>query len=97
MGVLEAAYVLGLSERHTWQILASYRKVGAAALSHGNKGCRPTNATSPIVQAKIINLARERYHGVNHTHLTELLEEREDVVLSRSTIRRLLVCRKIRK
>lgn len=26
MGVGEAAYVLGISERHTWRILASYRK-----------------------------------------------------------------------
>ena len=91
MGVGEAAYVLGLSERHTWRILATYRKVGAAALSHGNRGRRPTNATSPMVQGKIRALARERYHGVNHTHLTELLAEREGVVLSRSTVRRLLV------
>jgi len=33
MGVGEAAYVLGLSERHTWRILAAYRKYGAAVLS----------------------------------------------------------------
>jgi len=43
------------------------------------------------VQEKVITLARERYPGVNHTHLTELLAEREGVVLSRSTVRRLLV------
>ena len=53
MGVGEAAYVLGLSERHTWRILAAYRKARAAALSHGNRGHRPTNATFPMVQAKI--------------------------------------------
>jgi len=91
MGVGEAAYVLGLSERHTWRILAAYRKVGAAALSHGNRGRRPTNATSPMVKAQVVDLAHERYKGVNHTHLTELLAEREGVVLSRSTVRRLLV------
>jgi transposase len=91
MGVGEAAYVLGLSERHTWRILAEYRRVGAMALSHGNRGRRPSNATSPVVQSKIVALARERYQGVNHTHLTELLEEREGLVLSRSTVRRLLV------
>ncbi len=90
MGVGEAAYVLGLSERHTWRILAAYRKEGAGALSHGNRGCRPSNATSPMVQAKVIALARERYQGVNHTHLTELMAERESLVLSRSTVRRLL-------
>jgi len=91
MGVGEAAYVLGLSERHTWRILAAYRRNGAKALSHGSRGCRPSNATSPMVQEKVIALARERYPGVNHTHLTELLAEREGLVLSRSAVRRLLV------
>ena len=91
MGIREAAYILGLSERHTWRLLAAYRKHGAKALSHGNRGCRPSNATSPMMQEKVIALARERYLGVNHTHLTELLAEREGVVLSRSVVRRLLV------
>lgn len=36
-------------------------------------------------------MACERYQGVNHTHLTELLAEREEIVLSRSTVRRFLV------
>ena len=49
MGVGEAAYILGLSERHTWRIIAAYRKHGAKALSHGNRGNRPGNATSPMV------------------------------------------------
>ena len=34
----EAAAILGLSERHTWRTLAGYRKEGAAALAHGNRG-----------------------------------------------------------
>ncbi len=32
MGMREVAFLLGLSERHTWRILAAYRKDGAAAL-----------------------------------------------------------------
>ena len=35
-------------------------------------------------------LARERYEGANHTHLTELLSEREGIDLSRPTVRRIL-------
>ncbi len=89
--VAEAAAVLGVSERHAWRMLAAYRGEGAAALAHGNRGRIPSNATSPIVQTEVITLARERYQGVNHTHLTELLAQREGVVLSRSTVRRLLV------
>ena len=48
MGVGEAAYILGLSERHTWRIIASYRKAVAAGLAHGNRGCRPINPGFPI-------------------------------------------------
>ncbi len=90
-GVGEAAFVLGLSERHTWRILASYRKAGAAALAHGNRGSRPINATSEETRQRVIALASTRYAGVNHTHLTELLAEREEVTLARSTVRQLLV------
>ncbi len=91
MGAGEAAYVLGLSERHTWRILASYRIAGATALAHGNRGCRPTNATSEETRQHVIMLASTRYAGFNHTHLTELLAERDGVTLARSTVRRLLM------
>ena len=86
-----AAEVLGVSERHVWRLLAAYRKEGAAALPHGNRGRTPANATPRSVRQRVVAGARERYGGVNHTHLTELLAEREGLVLSRSTVRRLLV------
>jgi transposase len=87
----EAAQLLGVSERHGWRLLAAYREKGAAALAHGNRNRPPPNVTSPALRAQVITLARERYQGVNHTHLTELLADRERVTLSRSTVRRLLV------
>ena len=34
----EAAEVLGLSLRHLRRLLVAYRKEGAAALAHGNRG-----------------------------------------------------------
>ncbi|MDA0988240.1 MAG: ISNCY family transposase, partial [Chloroflexi bacterium] len=43
------------------------------------------------IREKVIAVARDRYSGVNHTHMTELLAEREGLALSRSTVRRLLV------
>ena len=91
MGVTEAACVLGLSERHAWRIMAAYRRKGAAGLAHGNRGCRPANATSEETRQRVIALARTQYAGLNHTHLTELLAEREALTLSRSTVRNILV------
>ena len=87
----EAAEVLGISERHVWRLLAAYRKEGAAALAHGNRGRAPLNTIPPGVRDKVVALARGRYNGVNHTHLSELLAEREAVLLSRSTVRRVLL------
>ena len=91
--VAEAAELMGVSQRHTWRLLADYRKEGGSALAHGNRGRSPANATSALVREQLVSLAGGRYQGVNHSHLTELLEEREGIALSRSTVRRLLALR----
>ena len=89
--VCQAAQVLGVSERHMRRILAAYGKEGAAALAHGNRGRRLANTTTETKMTYVVQLARTRYAGTNHTHLTELLIEREGIDLSRSTVRRILV------
>jgi transposase len=86
----EAAKVMGVSERHGWRILAAYRKEGAAALAHGNRGRMPANVTPQDIRKQVISMAKGRYSGVNHTHLAELLAEREGITISRSTLRRIL-------
>ena len=87
----QAATLMGVSARHTRRILAAYRKEGAAALAHGNRGRRPSNATPETISEGIVHLARTRYAGVNHTHMSELLSEREGIDITRTTLRRLLV------
>ena len=87
----EAAPLLGVSERQGWRLLAAYRKEGARGLAHKNRGQVPPNATPGIIQRRVVALVQERYQRVNHTHLTELLAEREGLMLSRPTVRRILV------
>ena len=87
----ETAEVLGVSERQGWRLLAAYRKEGAAALAHGNRGRVPWNATPAEMRHQVIALSQGRYKEINHTHLAELLAQREGIMLSRSTVRRLLV------
>ena len=82
----QAAELMDLSERHVRRLIAAYRELGAEALAHGNRGRRPHNAVPEAVAA-----AATRYTGANHPHLTELLEEHEDLVLSRSSVRRIVV------
>ncbi len=89
--VKEAAPLLGVSERQGWRLLAAYRKEGARGLVHKNRGRVPPNITPEVIRHQVVALARERYEGINHTHLTELLAEREGLRLSRPTVRRVLV------
>ena len=87
----EAAPLLGVSERQGWRLLAAYRREGARGLVHKNRGRMPPNATPEALQQQVVTLAQERYQGINHTQLTELLAEREGLKLCRPTLRRLLV------
>ena len=87
----QASTLMGVSTRHTRRILAAYRKEGAAALAHGHRGRRAPNAISEATKTTVLHLARTRYSGTNHTHMSELLSEREGIDITRSTLRRLLV------
>ena len=87
----QAATLMGVTARHTRRMLATYRERGAAALAHGHRGRRPPNATPDAVVAGVVRLARTRYAGANHTHLSELLSEREGIDIGRTTLRRVLV------
>ncbi len=89
--VREAAVVLELSERHVKRLRAAYRKEGAAALAHGNRGRRPPNAMDGGLRGEVLELARTTYAGFNVQHFTEQLEEKEGIRLSRSTVRRILL------
>ncbi len=53
--------------------LAAYRREGAKGLVHKNRGRVPPNATPEDIRRQVAALAQERYNGINHTHLTELL------------------------
>ena len=87
----EAAEVLGLSIRHVRRTLTGYRREGAAALAHGNRGRKPWNALNDGTRRKVLELMQTTYSGCNHQHFSELLAEHEAVTLSRSSVRRILV------
>ena len=91
VSVAEAARLMGVSERHAWRLLRAYRKEGVAGVAHGNRGRRPSTTTCPEIQEKVIELATGVYSGFNHSHLTEMLADREGIHLSRSTVRRVLL------
>lgn len=85
----EAAEVLGLSLRHTRRLIAAYRQEGAAVLAHGNRGKRSHRRTPEHVEEKVVALAKGLYHDYNNCHFAEELEERHDITVSSSTVRRI--------
>lgn len=92
----DAAILLGLSVRQVRRLRSAYRARGPTALAHANRG-RPSPRRVPeAIRTQVIALAQTTYVGVNHTHLLELLAEREDLRLSRTSLRRILAAAGLR-
>src|SRR5438067_2438993 len=75
----EAAPLLKLSQRQLQRILAAYRKEGAAALVHSNRGRAPQHRIDDATRQRISILAQTTYAGANYQHLRDLLAEREGI------------------
>ena len=87
----QAAELMAVSSRHARRMHGRLPgSEGAAALAHGHRGRKPVNATPEAVIADVVRLAGTRYQGANHTHLSELLSEREGIDIGRTTLRRIL-------
>jgi len=89
--VKQAAILMKVSLRHTRRLLAGYRKEGAKALAHGNRGHLPYNTLDVALREQVVELAKTKYKGFNQQHLSEKLNEKEGLPLSRSTVRRILL------
>jgi transposase len=89
--VCEAAKRLGLSERRVKQLKRQVRKLGEAAVIHGNAGKHPANYTDEQLRCRIIALKRSAaYEQTNFTHFRELLAEREAITISYTTLSSIL-------
>lgn len=84
------AKLLGISTRQMKRLRRKMRERGVAGLVHGHRGRRPWNKTVSEEMERVINLARGKYQGLNDTHLTEKLKEKEGMDLSRPTVRGIL-------
>jgi hypothetical protein len=96
LDIAKGALLLKLSERQTWRLLAFYRQDGAAGLVHGNRERTPANAFPAEFKERIVELASSKYAGFNHSHLSEKLTECEQICISRSSVRRILLEKGIR-
>jgi transposase len=91
LSINQAGVLMEISLRHTKRLLAGYRKEGAGALAHGNRGRKPANMIDTTIRKQVVELAGSRYRGFNQQHFTEKLAECEQTHLSRSSVRRILL------
>jgi hypothetical protein len=84
------AKLLGISPRQMKRLRRKMREHGIEGLVHGGRGKEPWNKTALKEREKVIGLARGRYQGLNDTHFTEKLREKEKISLSRATVRAIL-------
>jgi len=87
----EAAELLGISKRQLQRLHKAYSEIGVAGLVHGNRGRAAHNTIDAATAARVVELAKDKYRGFNHQHLTEMLAENEGIELSRPTVRRILL------
>jgi len=90
MTAVEAAQSLGITERQVWRLLAAFRREGAEAVVHGNRGRMPIQTLPPEMHQRITELAQTKYAGFNQAHFTEKLQTVEKIMVSRPTVWRIL-------
>jgi len=85
----EAAEKMGVSYRQAKRLRKSFDDNGIVGLLHGNQGRTPANKLSDDLRSRVLALSKERYAQFNDSHFTEMLTKREDIGLSRETIRKI--------
>ena len=72
--VVQAALVLGISERQCYRIKARVKKGGAKGVVHGNRGRPSKRKIKEKTVKRIVELAQGKYQDFNDHHLTDKLE-----------------------
>jgi len=84
------AKLLGICARQMKRLRRKMKEGGVEGLLHASRGKQPWNKTATEKIEKVIKLARGKYQGLNDTHLTEKLKEKEQISVSRQAVRRML-------
>ena len=85
-----AALTLGCTKRHINRMLAGYRREGKAFFVHGNRGRKPATTIPEETRNTVVDLYRNKYYQANFRHYTALLEERENIRISPSSVAKIL-------
>ena len=85
--IANAAKLLNKSRRTIERYLKQYRSAGIQFIVHKNSGRSPANKSSDELKHTVQALIKDKYFDVNLTHLRELLEQNNGIVVKRETLR----------
>src|SRR4030067_1936681 len=87
--LVQASEFIGVSYRQAKRLKGCYRSRGPEGVIHGNRGREPSNALDESKKELILSLSSGKYAECNDSHFTEMLKEREGIIISRESIRKL--------
>ncbi len=89
----EAAKALGISDRQVRTLTKRFRENGPEGIKHKNKQHKPAHAFTDEFKQNIIDLKlSDNYIDTNFSHFKDLLEERENIKISYSSLYNILTC-----
>ena len=86
-----AAVTLGCTVRTVNRLIQRYKENGKEAFVHGKRNRKPACTVPDTVRNDILCLYDRKYEGANLRHFTELLAERENIKVSDTLVRNLLL------
>src|SRR5216683_3403145 len=90
LSIEQVAALLHCTPRHVYRLKARYLEQGEPGMIHGNRGKASPRRIAQETRQQISELAQGRYAGCNQHHVRDLLEERDGIVISRASVRRIL-------
>lgn len=86
-----AAIELDVTVRQINRMIAGYKAYGKEFFIHGNRGRQPQHTLSFELKQQIIDLYTSKYWDCNYRFFTELLAKYENINVSESVVRKVLI------
>lgn len=86
-----AALSLSCTIRHVNRMIQGYKNQGKEYFVHGNRGKKPAHTLEEEKKNTILDLYRTKYYDANFDHYSELLDKYENIKVSPSTVRSILM------
>ena len=92
---LRAAKKLGCDIRTIYRLINIYKTKGKYGFIHGNRNKKPTTCIESSLKNEIILLYTNKYKDFNISHFKDMLEEKENILISYGSLYQLLYKEKL--